>query len=219
MCRHAGCPASLPGLVVPVHPSREPALGGHVPSSHPLSSLQSPQSAASNSRRINERHSRSRLSWKEWGKECGLGANPGNTVTSVIEQDAPVGLARPFVPQGMPGHGPGPGMMGRRTRPGVSGRPPQQDTEIWQLKSVTQMNKNKNNMTLQSTHHAPPHFSTGHTHLNFITATLQGGRLLPPSTQMKTLRHVTCLHTHGYKRTQTAPLPELMLLTLTSCCR
>lgn len=38
---------SLSGLVVPVHPSREPALGGHVPSSHPPSSLQSPQSAAS----------------------------------------------------------------------------------------------------------------------------------------------------------------------------
>ena len=38
---------SLPGLVVPVHPSREPALGGHVPSSHLPSSLQSPQSAAS----------------------------------------------------------------------------------------------------------------------------------------------------------------------------
>ena len=133
-----------------MYPSREPALGGHVPSSHPLSSLQSPQSAASNSRRINERHSRSRLSWKEWGKECGLGANLGNTVTSVIEQDAPVGLARPFVPQGMPGHGPGPGMMGRRTRPGVSGRPPQQDTEIWQLKSVTQMNKNKNTATTHS---------------------------------------------------------------------
>lgn len=48
-----------------------------------------------NSRRRNERHSRFCLSWKEWGKECGLGANLGNTVTSVIERDAPVGLAWP----------------------------------------------------------------------------------------------------------------------------
>lgn len=84
-----------------------------------------------NSRRRNERHSRSCLSWEEWGKECELGANLGNTVTSVIERDAPVGLARPFVPQTMHGHGPGPGTMWRWTRPGVSGRLPQQATEIW----------------------------------------------------------------------------------------
>ena len=77
----------------------------------------------------------------------------------------------------------------------------------------------KNNMTLQSTHHAPPHFSTGHTHLKFITDTREVDAGSPPSTQMKTLRLVTCLHTHGYKRTQTAPLPELMLSTLMSRCQ
>ena len=102
-------------------PSFPPSLLTAVPTEHCLR----------NSQRRNERHSRSCLSWEEWGKECGLGANLGNTVTSVIKRDVPVGLAWPFVPQTMHGHGPGPGTMGRWTRPGVSGRRPQQATEIW----------------------------------------------------------------------------------------
>lgn len=68
------------------------------------------------------------VSWKEWGKECGLGANLGNTVTSVFEQDAPVGLARPFVPRGMPGHGLGLERWGRHTRQGL-GKAPQLQTQ------------------------------------------------------------------------------------------
>lgn len=38
----------------------------------------------------------------------------------------------------------------------------------------------KNNMTLQSTHYAPPHFSTGHTHLKFITDTREVDAGSPP---------------------------------------